>query len=397
MRDLIKKVLREAVGVPSGIYETTIELYKKINKSIKTLEEPLFPEGEKDVEFKYTYDMNFKISDYEIDKINTTVRFIKHESVDVITLVSMSYHHKSSIEDSKVKTIIEDGEVSISITIAIPLNTEINDIISFFNQNKTEIVSSLSHELMHSYDDFKSKEKSLYPFTKYVGFQKVTFKVKPVDRFLFLIYFVHGIENVVRPSELFTNMKENSISSEEFYNFITSTKTWNYLKEAQNWSFSEFKDDLKNNIPDIIRVFDIAGAVVPHNEDDMINYFLRIIYINLINSQLDTTKEMLTTNFFEAFMGLSGDKEELFKKIIKKASKFENNVENFYLYEEKNFKTVSREVMKKISKLYSLTNKTEKTSILDWDLHHEINKTYEKIDKDYKYKKKQIQKWKFIN
>jgi hypothetical protein len=96
---------------------------------------------------------------------------------------------------------------------------------------------------------------------------------------------------------------------------------------------------------------------------------------------------MLTTNFFEAFMGLSGDKEELFKKIIKKASKFENNVENFYLYEEKNFKTVSREVMKKISKLYSLTNKTEKTSILDWDLHHEINKTYEKIDKDYKYKK----------
>jgi hypothetical protein len=34
MRDLIKKVLREAVGVPSGIYETTIELYKKINKSI---------------------------------------------------------------------------------------------------------------------------------------------------------------------------------------------------------------------------------------------------------------------------------------------------------------------------------------------------------------------------
>lgn len=386
MRELIVKILKEEVGVPSGVYESSVDLYLKINDSIQGLSDPLFPD-DNDLETEHTYEVDFKIADFEINQITMKIRFIKHENVDEVTLVSMSYHHVSKIEDSMVKTIVEDGKVGLSIVILVPKDTTVSDVKEFFVKSRKEIVTSLTHELMHAYDSFKSKGMSLYSLTKYSGFKDISFRVKPVDEFLFLLYFTHGIENVVRPSELFSNMKENNISSEEFYDFITSTEIWKNLQKCQNWNYETFRENLKEYIPDIQRVLEKAGATIPHKEEELIDEFLRIVYINLINKQLSQVNRMLVSDFFEIIMGLSGDKEKLFKKIIKTANKFENNINNFYLYEQNNFKKVSREIMKKISKLYSLTNKQEKTSILDWDLHHEINKTSEKIDKDFKFKR----------
>lgn len=47
---------------------------------------------------------------------------------------------------------------------------------------------------------------------------------------------------------------------------------------------------------------------------------------------------------------------------------------------------MSEEMMKKLSKLYSLI-KTKKSSIKNWDLHQKINKSGEEIEIDLKYKR----------
>jgi hypothetical protein len=98
-------------------------------------------------------------------------------------------------------------------------------------------------------------------------------------------------------------------------------------------------------------------------------------------------KSLMTNNFFEDMMGFRGEKDVLFKKIVKSVIKFESNIKNFYLYEEQKFKYISGMMMKKLSKLYSMA-KDEKSSIQNWDLHHKINRTNENIKSDYKFKKK---------
>jgi hypothetical protein len=341
-----------------------------------------------DEDFEVDMRVSMTISDFKIKRIIVVVDFVETDQVDEVRYYSMAYHHQSRYDNPSKKIISKpyDGTVKLSIGIAYPEDSEVNDVIKYFKEHKTDITTSLAHELKHSYDDYKKPTTSVGGITKYLGTQRTNFPFKPISNFLFNLYFTHSIENLVRPSEFATLMKLNKVSKKDFYSFVTSTEMYQKLKEMGNFTYEGLKEELKNDIPRIKDFFNAQGWDIPNSDDELIDELLRIVYVNISNNTIEKVRDLMSSDFFEQFLGFMGDKQDFFMKLSSFASRFNGREDDFYKYEEKNLKNVSNKMLRKIYKLYDMAN-DDKNSIKDWELHQKISgKTNETIDKDYKYK-----------
>lgn len=381
MNQTIKTFLLEALGVPQGIIDASEQLFKKILSNVNRLDDI-------DDDFMFEVSSPLTISDFRIKKLVITINFVETDQVESVRYYTMAFHHQSKYDDDSMSIVSKpyDGIVKLSIGIAYPENSTVEDVKKYFKDSSTSLVTSLAHELKHSFDDFKDQRTSVKNISKYLGIQKTNFPFKPISNFLFNLYFIHSIENLVRPTEFATLMKLNNVNKKDFYNFVTSSEMYGSLRNAYNFSYEKMAEELKNDIPNIKLFLDRLGVDVPNTDDEIVDELLRLLYVNLVNNTISTVKELMTNNFLENLFGFSGDKDKFFDKLARVFSKFSDRELDFFKYEEKNMKHISSKMMKKISKLYDLAN-DDKNSIKDWDLHQKISgKTNETIDKDYKYK-----------
>lgn len=388
MKGIIKNILNEALGVPEGILESAERLYKMCFSRISKITDPIL-NGSDEEDYKFIIRSNFKISDYTFTKINLTINFVETDQVDTVELYSMGINHQSQFNDRLLKliTIMSPNEVSISIQFALTDTAKISDVIELCKRSKDIMTASLSHELKHAYDHYKKPTQSITQISKYQGLQKTGFQIKPISLFLYYLYFVHGVENLVRPTELSSLMKSNKIGKKDFYDFLTNSKMYTMMRNINNFTYEGLKSELKDYIPQIDEILNRVSEKTFNTDEEKIDEILRLVYVNLINNTLNTTKSIMVNNVFESMLGFAGEKDELFRKIVKSVLKFEDNEKKFYLFEEKKFKHISGIMMKKLSKLYSMA-KDEKSSIKNWDLHHKINRTNENIQSEYKFKRK---------
>jgi hypothetical protein len=139
--------------------------------------------------------------------------------------------------------------------------------------------------------------------------------------------------------------------------------------------------DLLNSIPEIDNFLEKAGLESPDPSDQgKVDFVLELLYINLINFRGEEFRNALANNLLE-LMFLPEEKDKIFNSFIRKIRSF-GDFENFVRYEEKNFREVADKMIRKISKLYaSLDEKKSQigSSIIDWDLYHEVNKTRDKF------------------
>ena len=204
---------------------------------------------------------------------------------------------------------------------------------------------------------------------------------------LIKLHSVKADKILVMPTELSSLMKSNKINKKDFYDFLTNSKMYTMMKDINNFTYEGLKSELKNYIPQIDEELNSIIKKTFNTDEEKIDEILRLVYINLVNNTLESTKSIMVNNFFEEEMGFQGKKEELFNKIVKYVIRFVDNEKKFYLFEEKKFKHISGIMMKKLSKLYSMA-KDEKSSIKNWDLHHKINRTNENIQSEYKFKRR---------
>jgi len=383
MKELIKKIIREAQGVPEGILDSAEKLYDLSLSKLKKYN----PSKEKK---SYIIKTNMDISDYNIQKINLKIDFTETDQVDEVVLLSMAFGHRSEFVDSTLRlvNIISPNEISVSIDFAGPEDTENSDLLNFFIKDKTYITSSLSHELQHAFNFYKEGGESLIGMSQYIGYQKTSFPFEPIHSFLHYLYFIHNTESLVRPTEVASFMKSGEIDKQGFYDFILNNKTYQMFKTINNFTYEGLREQLKSDMSSIDYFFDrIDLEDIPETDDGKVDELLKLVYVNLVNNSLSTTKHLMSNNFLEQFLGFVGEKDKLFDKIIKFFRRFEKDPKQFYIYEEKNFKHVSTIMMKKISKVYALAKENPK-SIKDWELHQKINNTNENIDLDYKFKTK---------
>jgi len=302
MRDLIKKILREEVGVPRGIVDSAQRLYNDIISRLKRKTitgNSNFILTFKNVNGKYSF------SDFQdFESIKVEFEFKEYSETDMhkgILILGMGHNGQSRLDDGFELINLDTDNINLSIDLAIPETiNEIDNkiIIKTLEDNKQMIVSSLSHELKHAYDGFK------------------------------------------KPSE---------------GNFISSNRTYSTLKKINEFSIDKLIESLKQKPEQVDNLLsNVEDYEMPDSVDEKINDLLKVIYLELQKKTLQRAHSMLTNNFFEAMFGLSDEKMKFLNSFESEILKFKNNPLRYFEFQEKKFKFVSEKMMKRLSKLYSL-------------------------------------------
>jgi hypothetical protein len=382
LNKIIKKVLKEAVGVPDNIVETAEQIYQQIVDKIKdtdiTYEENLY----------FNLTGNYQISDYKFKKIDLVVELVKTDKVDRATIVGMSFVFKAYLDNLTLKQVHQPtkNEIKLSITIGVPEEDDFFSIQELFKGKKQIIITSLSHELMHAYEMYKKKISSPQSRASYEAYKNVRFGIEPIDKFLHNLYFIHSIENVVRPTEIAADLKQENIDRSKFLEFLKNNRVYSILKKINNFTYEGFKEELLEHADTIRLRLDQSGLDdIPEDDKELVEKILDLLMVNIINAKASAFRDELTTDFIEQLFGFNSRKEEVFNNYLKKIQKYDN-YNDFFKNEEKMFKTISGRLMKKIHKLYSLLkDKSMNESIIDWELHHKLRKTSNIIETEFKH------------
>ena len=359
MRDLIKKILREEVGVPSGIADSAQKLYNDIISRLKR--KAITGNSNFILTFKNT-NGKYSFSDYQdFENIKVEFEFDGYSETDThigILILGLGHNGQSQLDNGFKLTNVDTDNIKLSINLAIPESiNEVDNkiIIKTLEDNRQMIISSLSHELKHAYDGYKKPTETVKTRAAYSAYSNTRFSIEEINEFVYYLYFITAIENLVRPSEIYSLMQQGEISQKDFLNFISSNRTYSTLKKINEFSLDKLIESLKQKpeqVDDLLS--NVEDYEMPDSIDEKINDLLKVIYLELQKKTLQRAHSMLTNNFFEAMFGLSDEKMKFLNSFESEILKFKNNPLKYFEFQEKKFKFVSEKMMKQLSKLYSL-------------------------------------------
>jgi hypothetical protein len=361
MRDLIKKILKEEVGVPSGIADSAKVLYTDLISRLKR--KTITGNSNFDLVFK-NKDGKYSFSDFkDFENIKIEFEFVEYDeagnpSHSGILIMGLGHQGEAQLNDLFDLVNVVNKTITLSITLAIPTSIpEITnkDIIKLLIDNKEMIMSSLAHELKHAYDAYKKPTEKLKNRASYSTYSSVRTGIHEVDEFIYFLYFITTIENLVRPSEIYSLMQQGNITREDFLNFISSNRTYQTLKKINDFSVNGMISALKEK-PEAMDNFISKNSTydVPVDIDKKIEIFFNVLYFELSKNILMRALRILKNNFFETLFGVSEEKQKFLDAYETEILRFKNNPLKYFEFQEKKFKFVSEKMMKRLSKLYSL-------------------------------------------
>lgn len=359
MRDLIKKILKEEVGVPRGITDSAQKLYNDIIYRLKR--KIVTGNSNFSLTFKNT-NKKYSFSDYQ-DFKNIIIEFefvgyVESETHKGILVLGLEHNSQSQLDDGFKLNNADTDKINLSINLAIPdyINEVDNKIIiKTLDDNKQVIISSLSHELKHAYDDYKKPSETLKQRSLYGTYSDTRFGIREIDEFVYFLYFTTVIENLVRPSEIYSLMQQGEISQKDFLNFISSNSTYSTLKKINEFSLDKMIKALKQKPEEVDNFLsNVEDYEMSNSMDEKINDLLLIIYLELQKKILQRAYTILTNNFFERLFGLSDEKMNFLNSFESEIIRFKKNPLKYFEFQEKKFKFVSSKMMRRLSKLYSL-------------------------------------------
>jgi hypothetical protein len=397
----MRQRIKEAVGVPANIEIAAQNLYNDIIKKLKNKE--IGPEDV--VKFKFTNkDGRYSFADFKPKFI--TVEFglgtysgdaIDNNTGNKITgglVHSMGFSRESKLNDVfDLISVDTDGGVELNIDYAQPEDDEEwsgNKILDTMEKNKSNSVSSLGHELKHAYDNFKKPTEKVVDRSNYSGFQRSRSGVRPMDQFMFNMYFINQIENLVRPTESYVEMvSDGVVTKEQFLKFLLNSKTYKTLVQIRDSSFDKLIEDLKGYETEIddylnntVDNYDSSSLDI----DDKVKYFLKVFAFATARKVHEVRKQMLSpvTNLFQMLFGGNDNPEadKFLDSTLGDLVKMMDNPNKFYYTSIENMKKIAIKMMKKLSKLYSLINKDKTITVETRDpMSFEMDQLYRKITK----------------
>lgn len=406
-------IISERLGVPENIIESSQDLYEKILKELKD-ENIKYSETSNGFEFiLYFNNLNYLISDYNIENININFQTIITKSVNKDVMVSMGFGITPKIDyKKKVMTRnldvhsekLEDVKLNMrfAFTSEVEIKNPLSRLYNFFINEKIQIISSIAHELKHAFDKFKKKEESIHSVAKYNTVKQLRFNIEELDNFLYNSYFIHFVENLVRPTEIATELKLGTIDKKGFIDFLNNNETYIKLLEIRDFNYEKMK---KNLLPqkDLIKKSLIHPNVSENNneyinfinslnEKELVDYVIKLLFNNMASLGKNIVKDMLVENMMEEFGFITDfSKINYIDSYVNQYKKYGKNYDKFFEDEEKRFKFTANRILKKIHKLYDMAedneekisklhktisdkkvNEEKNDSIKDWDLHHKL-------------------------
>ena len=354
----IKRPLVERLGVPEGILDIAEEIYPKIllsigdNDTVKMLENSsMYVNGD------------FNINDFNFNRILFNYNIVEDDDLEIIGM-SQSTNYKLT-DKYKLKTVPTDGMVELKIIISGPKSIKGLNIKELFEENKKTVISSLSHELKHAYDDYKDSLGDVQLRSNYDVYTKERFGIKPMDSFLNRLYFTSSIESLVRPTEVASLLKMGDITKKEFYDFIKNDRTYKLLTELSKFNIEDWRNEIKEYIPEIIKFFEsleVEGVGVL-DEEEIVDEFLRVCYVIIKNWKAKQTYNIFVSRDIEHLIGFMPEKEQMFRKHLNKINRFGNDYKKYYEYEAKTIRHVADNLRKKIAKLFDMAKDKKNESI----------------------------------
>ena len=412
MKYLKRFDLNEAVGVPTGITDLAQKLYDSIIERLG-MKNILF---NREVSDKYTVDANEielsfdlalsgKINDFEINEFNIKILIdeVNRKDSNNAGIIGAYFNPNTKIDRKNFHIeYLSDGKINLGIKFDFPWSRStkkdfwtksVKDILL---SNKAQVVSTLGHELMHSYDlSFIKGGKDFEDVAKYSAISKLRFGIPAVDEFFYYLYFISKTESIVRSAEIASRMEVQGVTKDDFLKFITNNKTWKILKEMSEWTYQKFDDKLLESIDSIRDRLESSDIRVDNQSDEEVIETLKdLILNNIIGSKLDSLSGLLrdpkydSDPFLELLTGKKAEedpdldiKNDFFQNFLKNLKKDIKNSDYYFSNKEKMFKFESKKLLKKISKLFSMAKDTK------------TNKLHSKISNKLASKTESILNW----
>jgi len=396
------RLITEALGVPDSILDAAEEIYDLIGENLKsiTTKEPIY-EFTNDVDIVLGDKKKIKIDGYELT-VNVEEFPTQITGKPVIISMGMSQSFRF---DRKVmmKRIERSTTAEMEITFGVGKEWEPGDLYEVYMSEKVEHLSSIAHELKHKYDK-QSKELDLvgrdaeYNATQSYG----SFGIPTIDqKFMRYLYYISIAENLVRATEVSSEMRSKNITKSKFNDFLMGNRVYRELVEIKNFTFSDFINGIKGDMDRVDELLKHIGED-PENytENQKIRKILEIVYITLVNTKMDLFSRMTfdesdsLISLFSNVMGRQLGDDEMSKvrgKFQNHVTKYKGDYIQFFKDEIENFNYIGTKMLKKIGKLYAMAKDDQPVSesIINWELHQELmDKKYGKrrIDTEFKFK-----------
>jgi hypothetical protein len=400
------KLITEALGVPENILDAADMLYDIVEKDIKSIDSV-------EDEYEFDGDIEFELGDKKKVKIDSYELKVNIEEIEdqegVLDIISMGmgggfgFNRDVYMKETEPSTTLE-----LSITFAVGENWRPEQLIQKMEEERDEHVSSLAHEIKHKYDKQSKQFGLIGPDADYQATQRRgNLGIPVIDRVFYrYMYYIHAIENLVRPTEVAYSMKRKNITKSQFKEFLENNRVYTELLEIKNFSFDDFITQLKEQEERLDKLIEHVNED-PSNMtiDEKINRVLEITYIDLVNNRMELFT-IMTEHAMDDFLRfgsqlglLPSNAEEKVKqlektdkirnKFLSQTIKYQKNPTKFFENEFERFQYVANKMLKKISKLYAMAKDDEQVSesILNWDLHQQImEKKYGKRKIETKYK-----------
>ena len=399
------KILNEALGVPEGILDAASDLYEIVGYFIKGI-------YEKKEEYIFNRSVDLNIDDYHIDTLDLHVNVHhvdEYEGKPEIASMGMGQNFTYN-RKVQLKVQLLDSEIELHMTFVVGNEWETEDLYEKFTQDRSETESTLAHELKHKYDKQKKQFDLIGNDATYQTYSKANlrFGVPEIDnKFMRYNYFMQAVESLVRPTEFASRMRRKGIKKSQFLDFLKEDKAFKEMLDIRNYSFDQFINGLKKQMDRVDGLLKHIGHFNENmDEDEKINLFLKLVYVNLVNNKIELFDQMtsspldsLRSLFSNAFGSgiLPKDEEEknlenVRRKYINYLTKYEKNPIMFFKDRCEQLSYDANKIIKKIGKLYAMTEDDQpmNESIINWELHQQLmEKKYgkRKIETEFKFKK----------
>ena len=354
LREKIKNLINESLGVPDNLYETSLKLYDKMILKFKGFDKSML---DNENSFTIGFQDKFRIADFQFSKVFITFYFDKMKKLDKPEIVAMSSESESEKTRDMRLRMIRKKTVKLNVKVILPKKFNFDKFDDFLKGERKDIIESFNHELKHSYDSYKKIYDNPYQRALYNAMSSKRFGIWTIDRFIHDLYYTTVNENLVRPSEVAAAIRNNEISQKDFLTFLYDNDTYKNLKRISEFSLEAFKSELIQEMDKIDKLLEhLDFDVEDMNTDEKIDEVLRLIVVNISNWSIDEFKNILTSHFLEEILGFSDEKEKIFQKFKNTFHRFKTP-EEFFRYYEKLFKFVGDRMIRKIAKLYAMTVK----------------------------------------
>ena len=391
-------LITEKLGVPENILDSAAILYDIIEQYLRGL-------NYESEEYMYATNVDLQIEDITLKRLELDVNVNVFDSYEgKAELVSIGVGSRFRFDNKILMKIIEDSnKIELTLSFGVSKNWVVSELYDRFTKDRVDTESILAHELKHRFDKFKKTQDLIGRDAEYQSLiSGLEFGIPVISEFIRYSYFIQQAENLVRPVELASRMKQTNVTKDDFRNFLENDGVYKELLQIKNFSFEYLISQLKEQMDEVDGLLDHVNFNTDNvNDSGKIKKVLEIVYTSLANEKINIFDKYtmgpldgLLGSIFGGSPNEKGNtKENVRRKFVNHVIKYEGREIQFFKDECERFNYVATGMIKKIGKLYDMAKDNDEMneSIINWDLHQQLmEKKYgrRKIETELKFKRK---------